>query len=171
MSHQAFLTYFTSVSLLTILRKIGISASIKWPNDIYVGNKKIAGILIENSIKAQQINYSILGIGFNVNQLNFEGLNATSIQQEMGQFFQRNEVVFMLLNEMNKNWSLLNVQAPTLKEKFTSNLFQLNELKTYQSKEKRFDGVVRGVNEDGLLLMEVAGELKTFDLKEITFIL
>jgi BirA family biotin operon repressor/biotin-[acetyl-CoA-carboxylase] ligase len=170
-SHQAFLTYFASVSLLTILRKIGISASIKWPNDIYVGNKKIAGILIENSIKAQQINYSILGIGLNVNQLNFEGLNATSIQQEMGQFFQRNDIVFMLLNEMNKNWSLLNVQAPVLKEKFTTNLFQLNELKTYQSEEKRFDGIVRGVNEDGLLLMEVAGELKTFDLKEITFIL
>jgi biotin-(acetyl-CoA carboxylase) ligase len=89
----------------------------------------------------------------------------------MGQFFQRNDIVFMLLNEMNKNWSLLNVQAPVLKEKFTTNLFQLNELKTYQSEEKRFDGIVRGVNEDGLLLMEVAGELKTFDLKEITFIL
>jgi biotin-(acetyl-CoA carboxylase) ligase len=72
---------------------------------------------------------------------------------------------------MNKNWSLLNVQAPVLKEKFTTNLFQLNELKTYQNEQKLFDGIVRGVNENGLLLIEVAGELKTFDLKEITFVL
>ena len=170
-SHQAYLTYFTSVSLLAILRKIGISATIKWPNDIYIGNKKIAGILIENSINAQQINHSILGIGLNVNQLNFEGLNATSIRQEMGKVYQRNEVLFMLLNEMNKNWPLLNVHAPILKEKFTANLFQLNELKTYQSEQNFFDGIVRGVDDNGMLLLEVAGKLKTFDLKEITFIL
>jgi hypothetical protein len=44
-------------------------------------------------------------------------------------------------------------------------------LKTYQNEQKLFDGIVRGVNENGLLLIEVAGELKTFDLKEITFIL
>ena len=62
----------TSLSVVDFLSQHGISARIKWPNDIYVGSKKICGILIENSLRGSVISSSIIGIGLNVNQRNFD---------------------------------------------------------------------------------------------------
>ena len=70
------------------LKKIGIpNISIKWPNDIYVNDKKISGILIENSISHDKIRKSIIGIGLNVNQKFFKDLNATSLINVTGKKF------------------------------------------------------------------------------------
>ena len=75
-----------SVAILTSLQVLSPKFSIKWPNDIYVNGKKIAGILIENSIKGKYLDYSIVGIGVNVNQRRFPEhlLNASSILNETG---------------------------------------------------------------------------------------
>ena len=62
----------TSLSVVDFLSQHGISARIKWPNDIYVGSKKICGILIENSLRGSGISSSIIGIGLNINQRNFD---------------------------------------------------------------------------------------------------
>ena len=62
----------TSLSVVDFLSQHGISARIKWPNDIYVGSKKICGILIENSLHGSGISSSIIGIGLNINQQNFD---------------------------------------------------------------------------------------------------
>ena len=69
---QFVLTEIASLSVVDFLSRHGISAMIKWPNDIYVGEKKICGILIENSIRGKYISSSIIGIGLNVNQRNFD---------------------------------------------------------------------------------------------------
>ena len=68
---QFCISEITAVTLVQFLSEYGIIADIKWPNDIYVGEKKICGILIENSLKGQSIDWSIIGIGLNVNQFNF----------------------------------------------------------------------------------------------------
>ena len=69
---QFILTEIASLSVVDFLSRHGISAMIKWPNDIYVGEKKICGILIENSIRGKYISSSIIGIGLNINQRNFD---------------------------------------------------------------------------------------------------
>ena len=170
-SQQVLLTFFAANSIREVLRKIGISATIKWPNDIYVGNKKIAGILIENSISNNHIVHLILGIGLNVNQLNFEGVNATSIQLETNEYFQRNELLFMLFYQLNKNWVLISQQSPKLKAEYLENMFRIHQLSGFKIGEIEIEGTIIGVDENGLLIVEVKGEKKTFNLKEISFIL
>jgi BirA family biotin operon repressor/biotin-[acetyl-CoA-carboxylase] ligase len=68
---QFIISEITAVTLVSFLAEHGIEADIKWPNDIYVSGKKICGILIENSLKGQGIDWTIIGIGLNVNQFNF----------------------------------------------------------------------------------------------------
>ena len=68
---QFCISEITAVTLVNFLSEYGIEADIKWPNDIYVSEKKICGILIENSLKGQTIDWTIIGIGLNVNQFNF----------------------------------------------------------------------------------------------------
>jgi BirA family biotin operon repressor/biotin-[acetyl-CoA-carboxylase] ligase len=69
---QFCINEITSLSVVDFLSQHGISARIKWPNDIYVGSKKICGILIENSLRGSDISSSIIGIGLNINQRNFD---------------------------------------------------------------------------------------------------
>ena len=68
---QFIISEITAVTLVSFLAEHGIEADIKWPNDIYGSGKKICGILIENSLKGQSIDWTIIGIGLNVNQFNF----------------------------------------------------------------------------------------------------
>ncbi|MEY3199896.1 MAG: hypothetical protein RJA13_1854, partial [Bacteroidota bacterium] len=96
-----------AVSVLETLRKIGISAQIKWPNDIFVGHRKIAGILIENAIVNGQISHSILGIGLNVNQMDFKDLSATSVKREKMAFYAVEDLLFQLIFVLNKYWEPL----------------------------------------------------------------
>lgn len=70
-ANQFCISEITAVTLVKFLSDYGIIADIKWPNDIYVSGKKICGILIENSLKGQSIEWTIIGIGLNVNQFNF----------------------------------------------------------------------------------------------------
>ena len=70
-NEQSAISQATALSLTKILGRYGIEARIKWPNDIYAGDNKICGILIENSLKGMEIDWSIIGIGLNVNQTSF----------------------------------------------------------------------------------------------------
>ena len=80
---QIAISAVTAISIVELLAKYNIPAEIKWPNDIYVGNDKISGILIEHSIKGRKISHSIIGIGLNINQCNFDVSipNPTSMAQ------------------------------------------------------------------------------------------
>ena len=69
---QAVISELTSLCVVELLSIHGIQAKIKRPNDIYVGEKKICGMLIENALRGDWISYSIIGIGLNVNQRNFD---------------------------------------------------------------------------------------------------
>ena len=77
--NQFYLHIVISIAIVKCLKKIGVDCKIKWPNDIYIGEKKIAGILIESFIYQRRVQNSIVGIGLNLNQKRFEGLNATSV--------------------------------------------------------------------------------------------
>lgn len=70
-NEQSAISQTTALSLVDLLSRHEIKARIKWPNDIYAGDEKICGILIENSLKGLEIDWSIIGIGLNVNQTTF----------------------------------------------------------------------------------------------------
>jgi BirA family biotin operon repressor/biotin-[acetyl-CoA-carboxylase] ligase len=77
----------------------------------------------------------------------------------------------MLLNQLSKNWELVLENSPKLKEDFVDNMFRINQRTKFEKEGSFFYGIIRGIDKNGLLLIEVDGSLISFDLKEIKFVL
>lgn len=168
---QFSITQFSSLSVVNTLKKWNIDADVKWPNDIYVSGRKIAGILIENQVKGERLNGTIVGIGLNVNQTEFGELRATSVKLEQGMFISIQEVVFSLLEELNSTWELLeNGHLEQLNNRYLEKLWLLNQPALFKDFEGEFEGIITGITEIGFLKVIRNGEKKTYDLKEISFV-
>lgn len=169
---QEVINHWISLSIVEFLAQKGISSKIKWPNDILVNDLKIAGILIENQLANEQIKSSIIGIGLNVNQTNFESLNATSIRLIKEEFSSVKEVALQLISTLNKLLPSISMhQFQLLKENFHQHLWKMNEMVRFTKNGELHSGKVCGTNEQGLLQIEMNGHLEIFDLKEISFLL
>ena len=108
-SEQIAISQITALSVVDFLESHGIAAKIKLPNDIYVGTKKICGILIENSIRGGQITWSIIGIGINVNQTTFPASlpNPTSILVETAASEHDQEIIPNLNHKLDLDLQLV----------------------------------------------------------------
>jgi BirA family biotin operon repressor/biotin-[acetyl-CoA-carboxylase] ligase len=166
---QFVLTQFVSISVSNLLHKIGINSKIKWPNDIYVGNKKIAGILIENQICGSFLSGSVIGIGLNVNQIDFERLNATSVKLETKSFRSIQEILLQLIHELNENWNKI-LDFKLLKNNYISQLLFFREKARFKDVNGEFVGKIIDVLENGKLLVDKGDNILEYDLKEITFL-
>lgn len=170
-SSQFLLTKVVSLAVSGALDRSGISTHIKWPNDIFSNDKKIAGILIENTINSGAIANSCVGIGINVNQTEFDVPHATSLKGETGQFHKVLDLLFVLISELNFWYDkLLENDLKTIDEEYLKRLYKFNEKNTFRDVNGIFEGVIAGVEESGKLLVERDGVLKNYDLKEISFV-
>lgn len=156
----------------TINHWVQFDVSIKWPNDIYIGKHKVAGILLENSIYQQQIKMCIAGIGINVNQETFNTPHAISLKLATGQTIQLMEV----LNELQLNLQTeLNILAQKTyelnSERYHEHLMGLTQEVGFIENENRMQGVFRGVDAGGRAIMQVNGELQYYANKSIQWIL
>lgn len=144
---------------------------IKWPNDIYVNNQKIAGILIENTLKESSIHSSIVGIGINVNQIDFSINSATSIAIITNREFELMNVLDRLCEFFEARYlQLKSNKLEGIDNVYLERLYKLNEWANYNSGETSFEGKIIGVSKIGKLQVELRGcEIKEFDLKEIGF--
>uniref|UniRef100_UPI00404755D3 biotin--[acetyl-CoA-carboxylase] ligase n=1 Tax=Flavobacterium sp. TaxID=239 RepID=UPI00404755D3 len=144
---------------------------IKWPNDILADNKKIAGILIENSFKSQHEIQSIIGVGINVNQDYFENLpQASSMFILENKIFDKEELMIGIVNELKKNLEeVKSVGEDYFWNKYHDLLFKKGKVSAFEDKlGVRFVGKIIGVNKEGKLKVELENEAITFyDLKEI----
>jgi BirA family biotin operon repressor/biotin-[acetyl-CoA-carboxylase] ligase len=147
---------------------------IKWPNDIYVNNDKIAGILIENSFVGNQFEYSVIGAGLNVNQKCFPEniLNPTSLYRLTGIEHELKEILRKLIYYMNHYYDLLlNRNYTKINEKYLSHLYRFNELHSFKTKNEIIKGRITGVGESGHLeITSNTDEIFRFDFKEIEFL-
>jgi BirA family biotin operon repressor/biotin-[acetyl-CoA-carboxylase] ligase len=164
------LSHFISVSLIHFLEKLGISGAIKWPNDIYVNKKKIAGILIENTLAKSLITHSIIGVGINVNQTHFGNLHATSIKDETGNFYSIYELMLQFSESLNTTWDNLAVNnANTLRNEYLNHLYLKDVPAKFTDETGSFTGIIRGITESGLLRVEKSEIIAEYDLKQIQF--
>jgi BirA family biotin operon repressor/biotin-[acetyl-CoA-carboxylase] ligase len=163
--------YCLSIALVNCLKLFQIDAAIKWPNDILVNNKKIAGVLIENSLSAGKIKSMIFGVGLNVNQLNFNYSHATSMAVIADKVFDLSEVSSCLTQQFNHWISFVGNKTPLLKQQYTSNLFGLQKVLRFKTLLHELDGVIVGVNENGELEVNIEGNVRSFKNKEISFLL
>ena len=169
---QFIITQIVSVALCrTIETVIGSEhrVTIKWPNDIYVGDKKICGVLIENSIAGRRIKDCIIGIGLNVNQTEFrsDAPNPVSIAQLTGKETDREEVLNTFLEELSKQCENRNIHHDYLRK-----MYRRNGMYPFETEGSRFMARVAGVNDDGRLMLEDEnGIAHLFRFKEVTFII
>lgn len=146
---------------------------IKWPNDIYVGSRKIAGILIENTLREKNIQNSIVGIGANINQTVFEpGLNAVSVVQLTGKEFELKSVTEKLCEFLEARYlQLKSGKLGLIHAQYLQRLFRFDEWHSYASADGVFEGKIKGVSELGRLRVELENAvIAEFDLKHIQFL-
>ncbi|MCU0327192.1 MAG: biotin--[acetyl-CoA-carboxylase] ligase [Spirosomaceae bacterium] len=146
---------------------------VKWPNDIYVANRKLGGILIENSLSGSRIGCSIVGIGLNINQLGFAEPKAISLRMAApNDEYDIEKLVEELAQSLEKNYLELKAGfANRQKERYLRILFRYQEKHFFEQGNERFSGQIMGVADSGCLIVEVNGELKYFDFKEIKFVI
>jgi BirA family biotin operon repressor/biotin-[acetyl-CoA-carboxylase] ligase len=169
--HQQFLlNAFTCLSvanyLMTEIRLRNVS--VKWPNDIYADEKKIAGILIENIVRGVQWTHAIIGIGLNVNQTQFPDLNnATSLSIESGKSFKIGIILRQLLKHINVNFKHYESSQNDLIEHYNALLYKINEEVLFQKNHDLYKGTILGVDGTGRIQINMNGKIKTFQNKEI----
>lgn len=170
-----YISMAVSLTILKVLKALSIPRlSVKWPNDILSADKKICGILIENVIKQNIINSSIIGIGLNVNQTVFQNLpQASSLKLVSGKTFGLNELAITILENLKYYFLMLkNENYKALKDEYESNLFRKNKPSTFKNAEGvMFSGFIKSVSESGKLQILLEDNiLKEFDLKEVTLL-
>ncbi|WP_316799137.1 biotin--[acetyl-CoA-carboxylase] ligase [Pedobacter frigidisoli] len=147
--------------------------SIKWPNDIYHQNKKIGGILIENTLSGSSIKTSVIGIGLNINQEEFSASirhKATSVIQILHRSVEIMDIMDKLFVYMEKYYLILKSgRYEFLMDLYMRQLYLFDKLAEYRQGEQFFSGSIKGVAERGQLLIEVDGILKSFNFKELEF--
>ena len=144
--------------------------AIKWPNDIYVGSQKIAGILIENTLTANKIAHCIVGIGLNVNQTQFsQTINATSLALLTEKTFELGHLLNELLKCIEVRYLQLKANKYALiKLEYLKVLFGYQKPLHYVVNNQRITGIIKGISPIGKLQVEINFQVKEFDLKEIS---
>lgn len=166
------LNVVVALSIINTLDNYNIpNLSIKWPNDILSDNKKLAGILIENTFKNNGEIYSIIGVGLNVNQINFDTLpNASSLAVIMEKEFNKEIILKQLIDSLKFNCKLFqNKSASLLWENYNNNLFKKGVPMAFSlPNETHFMGIIQGVNTSGKLEVKLENNtIKTFGIKEV----
>ena len=148
---------------------------IKWPNDIYVGKKKIAGILIENSLREGKIASTVVGIGLNINQRIFVSgaPNPVSLALLTDKEFELNNCLEELCDRLDDWYLRLKTgDIQKINETYENRLFRVNNWAAYRAGEHVFEGKITGVDEIGRLVIEKRdGTKQQFHLKEVEFII
>ena len=156
-----------------VSRYIEDRTRIKWPNDIYIGNKKIAGVLIQNSLSGAKIQHSVVGIGINVNQTEFPAYlpNPCSLKGETGLDLDLEECLAGLLENLERRYlQLKNGNWQGIAEDYHHYLYGIGERRHFIGPGgKVFEGRIDGVGENGYLLVFADGQLKSFEIKELQF--
>ena len=166
--NQFDLNILSSLAVMDCLKSYDIDSQIKWPNDILVNKCKIAGILIQNLISKNRITHTVIGIGLNINQIEFTKFypSATSVQKELGATINISDVKDTVLNALQLRLENYRLNSD-LKEEYLSNLFQKDKVATFESNNQKFMGIIRGVTKSGLLQIETENSLKEFNLQEV----
>jgi len=168
-SQQFRITEVVSVALCEVLEQYIGDVSIKWPNDIYMGDKKICGVLIENRLQGNVILDSIIGIGLNVNQTEFvsDAPNPVSLCQLLGREIDREALLHDFLETLETVSS-----SETTYSAYRNKLFRMGKQAVFSDETGRFEGTIQDVETDGrLLIKDLSGQARRYAFKEVQFVI
>jgi BirA family biotin operon repressor/biotin-[acetyl-CoA-carboxylase] ligase len=162
-----------SLGILKALLSIdpALNLFIKWPNDIYAGQKKLCGILIENSLSGGRVQHSIIGIGMNVNELHFpdEIPNAVSLFQLTGHTYDLEPIALSVRDHV---LSILENEPAGWKATYDHYVFGKGQAFQFISNETTFEATVHGVTLEGHLMLQTAdGHIRAFASHEVKWVI
>ena len=161
--------YFLNIAVsVALLRVIGEDFTIKWPNDIYYGDKKLAGILLENAIVGSEVKYSIAGIGLNVNQTVFvsDAPNPVSLKQITGKEYDIDALMERLMEEIDQ---VLNEDVWPY---YKAHLYRREGFWPYEDANGRFEARIEDVLPTGeIVLRDKQGNQRKYHFKQVRYIL
>lgn len=157
--YASMLTLVMGLSVAQAAGALGLSASIKWPNDVVVSRKKICGILTEMEMCEGKIRDVVIGVGINVNTRAFPeevADKATSLYLEGGQDYDRSQVIGLVMKFFEKNYEIFvkTCDLSGLREDYQRMLANLNQPVRVIDPKNPYEGIARGINEGGELLVE-----------------
>jgi len=169
---QFLISRLVSVGIKKALDEYVDDITVKWPNDIYWKDKKLAGILIENSLQGRQIKFSVVGIGLNVNQTEFvsNAPNPVSLCQITGKQMDRDRLMEMICQNIMDVYRDLDVEK--LQVEYANMLFRKDGFHVFKADGELFQAQIFAVHPDGRLELETSeGEYRSFYFKEVSFII
>lgn len=165
------LIYFNewiSNTICLFLKQFHPKNNVKWPNDIILNDKKVCGILIENH-RSNQIMHSIIGIGINVNQTDFNHLpKASSLKNITDTQYDIEAILTDLVELFQKEYHILEQKKfDLIHETYLNNLFRKDKISQFKLDGEEVAGIIRDVNEAGNLVIEIDHQAREFKHKEI----
>ena len=171
LQYQFRLTQVISLSIASVIQeKVSSIVKIKWPNDIYVNNKKIGGILIQNNVKGKKLEFSIIGIGLNLNQVVFANPIAVSLTNLTHDKFDTNNMLNEVINSISHTYNELKKGSyKDINDEYQKLLYAKEEIKTFEA-DTRFSGKIIGTDQIGRLLVQTSSGVQCYQNQEIKLI-
>ena len=172
---QIFLSQLISIAIVGVLKKYDRHFTIKWPNDIYWKEKKIAGMLIEVDLTGSSLSNAIIGIGININQRHFksDAPNPVSLTQITGKEHNLSELLEKILDSIVDEYNKYTPDnEEEIRQKYMALLFRNKGVYPYLYGEEIFNASIEGIEPNGqLILKKENGSIHTFAFKEISFVI
>ncbi|MCU0438412.1 MAG: biotin--[acetyl-CoA-carboxylase] ligase [Raineya sp.] len=145
---------------------------IKWSNDLLYDRKKLCGILIQNVVSGNTLGKSVIGIGLNINQKTFLYPQATSLSLVTGMDYELSVLTEKLFISIERKYlQLKQGKTEILRQEYYKRLYGFGEEKWFSKEGESFMGKIVGVDNLGRLQIDVLGDLKVYQFKEIQFLL
>lgn len=173
-SEQFLISEISSLAVRDLLMRHCTDILIKWPNDIYWKDKKICGMLIENSIDNSCLSYSISGIGININQEVFksDAPNPVSLKNITGKNYDLQTLIDDFLEIIGKWFEKLTNDSAGIHSEYLSSVFRKDIEASFRDKDREFRGTIVDVEPHGLLVIrDTEGKKRKYGFKEIAYII
>ena len=173
---QFLLNIISSLAVYDVVSFFVKNVKIKWPNDIYVNYKKIAGILVQNTLRNDNIKATVIGMGLNINETSFPSdiPNPTSLTIETNASHSIEDVFCRLSTRLEYYYlKLKSGKTSELKATYQEALFRRDDEAHFRDgNDVVFKGTIKGVNDDGkILIMMDDGSIHAFGFREISFLI
>ena len=173
MADQFLLNVCSALGVADFLNSEGCKdVRVKWPNDVFIGDKKGCGILVESQIRGNHLLWSVVGIGLNINQQQFGISTATSLSLQTGRRFSLDECLSNLVPFIDARYlQLRSGQKGSLVSDYEERLYWAKETRTFEAPDRgSFRGTILGIDSSGRLKVQVGEEVSMYATKEIVFV-
>ena len=176
-AHREFpflLSAAMALSCYDFIKECGLQdIAVKWPNDVFIGDRKAAGILVENMIRGRNWQFAIAGFGININQTEFlpAAKRPVSLKQITGETYNAVELAKTFCGLLNERIKYLHAgRGQEILSDYNRHLYRLNETENFRYSSVSFPAVIKGVNESGNIILD-SGIKKPYRSGEIEWII